>query len=420
MNKTRMTIGENIGYTSFVDKKFNTCSARIFMITKLDRNTVSDNAVANNIISSVNSKIKTLAEMNEQLSELYGAILDSSSFRRGDLQCLAISASWLHDKYAIEKEPVTKKMTEILSDCLFSPYAENDAFNEDIFRFCQKNIIDSIEAELNDKRDYTIEKAAELAFRGEPAEISGLGTTESAKAVTPESAYRAYKNLLKHAQIEIMLVSPEEMPEVPEMLREKFEKTERCSESYNFYAPSPLKPEPAFASEEIDVLQAKIALCFKSSSDDRDALHIASLILGGTPVSKLFTNVREKLSLCYYCACRFNETKNTIIVDCGVEKNNIEKTTEEILHQLDEMKKGNISDAEIQSTMLTLENAYSSVGDTPVSYIKWFFDGFCRGNIITPEEFIENMCAVTKERIVKAAESLSLDSTFHLLNKEVK
>lgn len=418
MNCKRTEFGKNIGFTSFVDEKFNTCSLCIYMITELDKNSVSEYAVANSITATVNSKLKTIAEMNERLSELYGAYFNSSTNKRGDLQYLSVSASWLHDKFAIDKEPVTEQMLEIMTDCIFSPYAENGKFNEDIFRLCQKNILDSIEAELNEKRDYTIEQASRLAFKGEPAENHSCGTRESVMAVTPQSAFEAYQKLLETAQIEIMFVSPKANENVPELFRKKFEGISRNSRSYGFYAPSPIKPESQLVTEELDVRQAKIAMCFKSSTDDYAALRIMCMIFGGTPVSKLFMNVREKLSLCYYCACRMNEYKGLLMVDCGVEKNNIEKATNEILHQLDEIKNGNITETEIQSALLALENAYTTIGDTPGSYISWYFDCFCRGKNMTPEEYLENLFAVTKERIIKAAKSVVLDSAYHMLNKE--
>lgn len=415
MDHKRTELGENIGFTSFADKKFNTCFVCIYMITEMNRETVSDYAVANSITSTVNTRLRTIAAMNEQLSELYGAHLDSYANKRGDLQFLTLSGSWLSNRFAIEGEDITEKMLEIITDCLFEPL-----FEEDIFKLSKKNILDCIDAEFNDKREYTISKAREVAFKGEPAENSSCGTRESAEAVTPESVQQAYNRLMETAQIEIMYVSPDEDPRVSELFREKFSKIARRSKAYSFYAPSPLKPSPELLTEEFDVRQAKIALNFKYDSSDTDAMHLMCIIFGGTPVSKLFMNVREKLSLCYYCACRMNEYKNSIMVDCGVEKSNIEKAEAEIMSQLEEIKNGNISDEELQSALLTLENSYSSFGDTPGSYVSWYFDCICKNQYITPSEHMERLFAVTKERIVEAAKTVRLDSTYRMLNKEAE
>lgn len=415
MNYKRTELGENIGFTSFADKKFNTCFVCIYMITEMNKETVSDYAVANSITSTVNSRLRTIAAMNEQLSELYGAHLDSYANRRGDLQFLTLSASWLSNRYAIENEDITGKMLEIITDCLFEPL-----FDEDIFKLGKKNILDCIDAEFNDKREYTISKARSIAFKGEPAENSSCGTRETAEAVTLESVREAYKRLMETARIEIMYVSPDEEPRVSELFRKRFAGIERHSMPYNFYAPSPLKASSELLTEEFDVRQAKIALNFKYDGSDTDAMHLMCIIFGGTPVSKLFANVREKLSLCYYCACRMNEFKNTIIVDCGVERSNIEKAEAEIMRQLEEIKKGNITDEELQSALLALENSYSSFGDTPGSYVSWYFDCICKNSYITPFEHMERLFDVTKERIVAAAKTVKLDSIYHMLNKEAE
>lgn len=420
MNYKRISLGDNIGYTAVVDGKFNTCSIRITMILPMSRDTISEFSIANNILSDVNSKLPTIATMNEKLSELYGAGLSSSAGQRGDLQILTLSSSWLSNRFAIDGEDITAEMLEIITDCLFSPLADENDFNEDIFRLSKKEILDSIDARFNDKRDYTLKKAREIAYKGEPAEICGHGSRESAEVVTSQSAYMAYKKMLETAQIEITLVSPEEYPEIPRLFEEKFKAVNRCSQNYCFFAPSPLKDSPVVVKEEYDVRQAKIALNFKYDTDDIDAVHLMCVIFGGTPVSKLFMNVREKLSLCYYCACRMSEYKNSVTVDCGVEKDNIEKATAEIMAQLEEMRNGNISDEELQSAVLALENSYTSVGDTVGSYISWYFDCFCKNEYITPAEQLEKLFAVTKERIIEAAKNLKFDSAYHMLNKETE
>ncbi|MDE7225636.1 MAG: insulinase family protein, partial [Ruminococcus sp.] len=389
-------------------------------ITELDKSTVSEYAFVSGILSTNNSELKTFAELNERLFSLYGSDIHSSVRKRGDLQIITISSSWIHNRFALENENISAQMLETVKNCIFNPYAENNAFNDEAFRITRKDILDSIITEINDKRSYTINRTARLAYRGEPAELPSHGTLETAQAVTPESAFEAYKKLMQTAQVEIFYVSPEKDDSVADIFAENFAKTGRQPASFPFRSASPVKPAPELVTEKLDVGQAKIAFSLKSDSTDYDALYLMSLILGGTPVSKLFVNVREKLSLCYYCSCRYNEPKNSFIIDCGVEKENIPAATKEIFNQLDEMKNGNISDDEIRSVILALENGYTAVGDTPASYASWYFERFCDGDYITPLEKYKRICSVSKERIVQAARTVSHDCTFHMLGKEVE
>ncbi|MDE5946611.1 MAG: insulinase family protein, partial [Oscillospiraceae bacterium] len=164
--------------------------------------------------------------------------------------------------------------------------------------------------------------------------------------------------------------------------------------------------------------QSKMVLVFKSENEDKYAMKFLSALYGETPFSKLFENVREKMSLCYYCASGYTLTKNTIIVDCGVENKNIEIAEKEILNQLDEIKKGNFSDEDMNNVLLSFANSLNAIGDTIGSYINWYNSAFIGKELLNPEETLERYKSVTKERIIKSAESLTLDTVYVMKSKE--
>ena len=420
MTYNRTDLGSGIGFTSIIDSKFKTCSIAVYFLTELSAETAAVNNLAVSILTVSNSKYRTYAALSEKLSELYGAGLSSSTRKKGDAQTLCIKASWLDNKYAIDGEDIGGEMKELLKDCLFAPNAENGAFDEESFRIVQKDLLDNISSELNDKRAYAMMQAAKIAYRGEPAATSSYGIKEAALAAEPKDTYRAYNELLKSAQIEIYYVSPEKDDSFAEMFRESFKSIKRTPKSVVFRNHSPLKSEVETVSEEFDVNQCKAVLTFKTDSDDKYALKMLSIIYGEMPFSKLFLNVREKLSLCYYCSSTSVSVKGSFFVDIGVERTNIEKAKAEILAQLEEIKNGNISDEELTSSIMALDNAVLQIGDTPSSYIGWYFDCFCDKDLITPEEHFKRFTEVTKERIIQAARSLSPDSIYLMLSKEVR
>lgn len=418
MKYNRTELGGNIGFTSITDEKFKTANIAVRFITKLSDKRAAANVVGTDVLTYSNSNLTTLSQLNEKLSALYGAGLSSFSAKKGDMQILGISSSYILNRYAIDGEDIEGEMLSILRDSIFSPNAHDGKFDEESFRITKKELLDRIDAEINNKRGYALSRASSIAFRGEPAEFTVYGTKESAEAVTNENAYSAYIELLKTAPVEITYVSPEENPAVIEMFRENFAKVQRTPETVKFNAPSPLKQEVITESETFDVRQCKMVMTFKSESDDKYALKMLNTIWGETPVSKLFMNVREKLSLCYYCASRTNGYKRSVSVDVGVERNNIEKAKSEILHQLDEIRNGNITDEEISSANLSMDNAFSSIGDTPSSYSGWYFDCLCDGEIVTPQEKFRKYASVTKEDIINSAKALSLDSIYIMYDKE--
>lgn len=418
MKYNRTELAGNIGYSSVIDEKFKTSFLTVRFITVLDKEKAAANSLAISSVSSSSKEYNTIAKMNEKLSSLYGAALVSFSRKRGDVQILGLSASWINSRFAIDGEDLDGEMLDILKGCIFAPNVVGDGFDEETFRITKKDLLDRIDAELNNKRGYAISRASETAFSGEPAENSCYGTKETAEKVSASAALSAYRELLKTAQIEIFYVSSEENDAIPETLQKAFADTERSPETVNFRSISPVKPEPVRVSDEYDVNQCKMVMTFKSDSEDSYALSLVSTILGETPVSKLFVNVREKLSLCYYCACRLVASKGALMVDSGVERDNIEKAETEIRAQLEDICRGNISDSEIESALLTCENSLSQVGDTPPSYEGYYFERFCAGNIISPAQRMEQYMAVTKERIIQAARSFKPDNVYLMLNKK--
>lgn len=418
MKYNRTELSGNIGFTSITDEKFKTASITVRFMTRLSQEKASANVIGMDVLTYSTSSLPTLSQLNEELSALYGASLSSFSAKKGDVQILGVTSSCILNRYAIDGEDVEGKMLSILMDSIFRPNARDGRFDEESFHITKKELLDRIDAEINNKRGYALSKASEIAFRGEPAEFPVYGNRETAEAVTSETAYSAYIDLLKTAPVEISYVAPEDNPAVIEMFRENFAKIERTPEAVNFSSASPVKSEVITESEEFDVRQCKMVMTFKTDSDNRYALKMLDNIWGETPVSKLFMNVREKLSLCYYCASRISSYKYAVSVDVGVERANIEKAKAEILHQLDEIRNGNITDDELSNARLSMDNAFTSVGDTPSSYSGWYFDCLCNGEVMTPQEKFRKYAEVTKEDIISSAKSLRLDSVYIMYDKE--
>ena len=420
MKYKRIELGDGIGFSTVTDEKFKTSLLTVRFITRLSKETAAENTLGISMLSDTNSRYKTIAEMSEALSELYGSGLSSFASKRGDLLVTGLSASWISGRYAIYGEDIQGEMLKIFSGCLFSPNAENGSFAKENFDIARQELLDMIDSELNSKRAYAMFRAVSNAFRGEPAALRYWGSRESAEAVTPSQAYNAYRRILETAQAEIIFVSAEEDPMAEKIMRDGFAAVQRKPESVSFISPSPLKPEPVSVSEEFDVNQCKMVLAFKTDSDDVKALKMFSILFGELPVSKLFMNVREKKSLCYYCSSTFTAAKRTLVADCGVEREKIEEAKAEILHQLEEMQNGNFTDEDIERALLAIDNSLCQVGDTPSSYSKWYFDCFCDNKTETPAERLEDFRRVTKERIIAAAKSMKLDTGYLMLDKEVK
>ena len=78
-------------------------------------------------------------------------------------------------------------------------------------------------------------------------------------------------------------------------------------------------------------------------------------------------NVREKLSLCYYCWAMPDAQKGVMFVSSGIENEKKQVAEDEILNQLRNTAEGDITDEEFDAAKKSLVNAYKEIYDAPVS-----------------------------------------------------
>ena len=243
---------------------------------------------------------------------------------------------------------------------------------------------------------------------------------EDAAKLTPQSAYSRYRKILSSAGAEIIYIGKDMPLQNKDKLLAPFRSLEREFDTFDAIKRSPLKTEIASRTERLSIMQSKMILAFKTSFEDQAAMRMFSALYGETPVSKLFSNVREKLSLCYYCPCGFkDDRKGVLFVDCGVEHDNLEPAKKEILAQLEEIRKGNFTDDEINSARLAIINSLKGINDIPSRIANRYMNRFITGQeVISPEKEIERIKAVTKDDIIAAAESVRLDTVYILTGKE--
>ena len=214
----RIPLSDAIAFSEILDSKLKTNSLRIQFLQPLSEKNAAACGLGGSLIASSSKAYPSNAIMNRKLHMLYGADLSCSISKMGDVQVITLRTSSIADRYALEHEAVFSELTQILLGCIFEPNVTDGAFDETEFRIQQTNLLDCIDAEVNEKRQYAISQTHKTAFAGEPAAFSCYGTRESAEAMTPKAAYEAFQQLLRTAQIEIYFVGPEAVPQLADTL----------------------------------------------------------------------------------------------------------------------------------------------------------------------------------------------------------
>lgn len=420
----REPIGDHIYFGSVRDGRYKTNLLAVNLILPLRKETMTGNALVPMILEKGYEDYPTFQAFSKKLNLMYGASAGSSISKIGDRAVLTLMVSAIDDSYALNGESLLKESAEVLMGMLLRPAMKDGLFHEKTLELQRQYLIDTIEAEINDKRRYAMMKTVSLMFEGEPFGEDRYGTVQGAKAITAEEVATAYRRIIDEASIEILHVGMGDPACAKEVCKKAFANWMRHPVALPDTKIEMGSSQVKNVMERFTVTQSKLCLGFKTDiqpdSDLLSPMRMAVAILGGTPTSKLFLNVREKKSLCYYCAARFDRTKGIMMIDSGVEHDKIDEAKEAILEQLEAVCNGDFTDTDMEFASLSLQNSFRSVGESPYSMQLYYLTQTVLGLKDTPEEQSEAISKVQKDEIAEAAKHIRLHTVYLLTDESVK
>ena len=412
-------LGEGVVGRFIKNDRFNTTLISFNFYMPLKEDTVAENALLPFVLTTCSEKYPDFSKLNYKLTRLYGAELISSCEKVGDYQLLKMAISVINDEFTIDEEELISEACQLLTDLIFKPKAEDSEFALEDTEREKRKAIEHIKGEMSEKRTYAKKRAIEEMFKGTPFGISKCGTVEQVEAVTGKSLYTAWQNMLKTGYVRVNVVSKAIPKGLFETISENFSGIER-GEITNCSLNTCLAPvkTPTTVTENMDITQGKLVLGFTSTmhGTDRDtaALSLMCDIFGGGPYSRLFNNVREKLSLCYYCAVGLTKIKGFLTVDCGIDAKNEEKAIKAICDQLFIMKKGMFTDFEYESAVKSMKDSLRAYYDSQTTLDMWYSLKIFEENPLSPEELWNLISSVTKEEVCEAAKGIELHTVYSL------
>lgn len=422
VNFSRRSLGNGIYFTSVIDPRFKTNRISVNLISPLNAETVSKNALLPFLMKKGSLQYPDYIGLNRRLNELYGASLTADVQKAGDFQLLNLSVSSIDDKFALEGESLTRDLSEILCGLLLEPAFLSESFDISNFEVEKQGLVDTIEAEINEKTSFAVLRLIELMCVDEPFGLNKYGKVEKIRALTLADMVKQYRELLTGARIELFFVGCGNAQAACDCFSSRLSVLERNPLVSSLSSSCiPAAEEPRNITERFQVGQAKIVMGFRVDAPDsacRDAARVMSAVFGGTPRSLLFMNVREKLSLCYYCSSRYDVQKNILYVNSGVEFENIDKAQAEIQNQLQQLKNGDFSDQLLEETKLMIASSFQTVNDSTSTVEGWYLGQLFHPEILTPEQQAERLAAVTKQQIIEAANAVTLDMVYVLTGEE--
>ena len=358
-----------------------------------------------------------LRAITARLDELYGASVGALVRRVGDYQTTGLHCGFMEDRFALEGDAIFAPMVELLHQLLTEPILEGEGFCKEFVESEKKNLIATIEAERNDKRAYAAAQLMRLMCKEDSFGIPRLGEKEQVSPITAEDLYAHYQMILRSSVVNLFYVGSFTAAQVAELVKPLLAGIPRQPEALPKQTPFHACP-PSENEEMMEIAQARLSMGFitpiTNQSPQFPAMQVLNMVFGGGMTSKLFMNVREKLSLCYSIGSGYHGSKGILTVSAGIDTDQCDKVRQEVLAQLDACCRGDITPEELHSAKEAILSSLRGVTDSPGAIENYYITATLSGMPLTIPDYMTAVAAVTIEDVAAVAKTIRLHTGFFL------
>ena len=422
MKYNRTEIKKGINLHTIQTNKFKTNLIAIMLTTKLNKENVTKNALIPAVLRRGTKELSTQEEINKKLEEMYGASLDCGLDKTGDNQVLKFYIETVNDTFLPQDtENMLKESLKMIFEFVFNPYLEKNSFKSEYVEQEKENLKQIIDGKIDNKARYSLDRCISEMYKDKPFGLYKYGYVEDLETFDEKGLYEYYEKLINECKIDIF-VSGLLDEKIVDIVRENQNiiKLKDREPEYNKQDIKAKKSEVENSIQEsMDVTQGKLVIGMDLDVDDEDLRYnimIYNGILGGSANSKLFQNVREKASLAYTAGSSYYRFKNNIFINCGIEIQNYDKALEIIKKQIDDMKKGEFTEEEVEDAKKGIIASIKTIDDEQDTEITYFFGQELSNNKCDIEQYINRISAVTKEDVVDIANKVSVNTVYFLKN----
>lgn len=388
--------------------RFKSVFVSVNMLLPLEGDKTGKNALLAMVLKKSNNLYKTEKELERALASLYDTRMEVNVEKLDNLYNIQIGMKLLNGQYMSHDE--LEKAKQILCSVVCNPNIVDGKFNIEIFQREKASLIQKIQEERDDKKKYALECLRQDMFKGTDYGYPTLGTVDMVETITNEELVKHYNYVINNAEVVVTAVGNlNKMEQFPEEVLNNI-----CEKCGKHTAPNKQDVESKHLEieervEKQDINQSVLCIGLKIydvSKEESYAITLYNAILGGTPASKLFQNVREKESLAYYAKSTYNKLKQVIYMFSGVDPKNNEKAKEVMLKQLEIIKNGDVSEEEFYAAKHSLISAYTELRDSKEAISR---------NVLNNEIYFER--DIDLDEIIQKLQKLTIQDVIAVANK---
>ncbi len=404
--------------TKIESKTFKTNEIAIFLTVPLTKSTITMNALIPAVLRRGSNKLKSQTEMGKKLENMYGANFNCGIDKTGNYCVLKFYIEIVNEKFLPEKTNIMQEGINLLTDIIFNPLIENGGFNKEYVKQEKENLKKIILSRKDNKATYAYNRCIEEMFKDDPYGIFKYGYIEDLEKINEHNLLEQYKKVIQTSKIKMLVIGMDldKIEKLNEKIKLNIEKSnQELADNFNSNITHiSVQGDEKIIKEKLDVNQGKLMVGLKTPEENKFAVTMYNVILGGGANSKLFQNVREKAGLAYSASSSYLRRKNAIIIKTGIELNNFDKTLNIIKQQLEAIKNGEITQKELESAKRLVISSMKLIKESEEDTIAFYFDQELYEENKNIEQYCNEIEKITIEDVVKVAKAVSINTIYFL------
>ena len=411
---------ESLGVNSITTDKFKTGTLSFSVEIPNEKQLPPYALLLTEVLQRATTTYPKKAALQKKLDELYSASVSIRCAKRGKSRAFTFSAEVLDNSYSTDGMDIASEACELLYELMFCPLLDSDGFfPEHSVEQEKRRTVSYLESIINNPSRYASTRLAELLLRNDDTLCSLEETISTVKECDRYKLTEFYRENLICRPVTVFYIGTLSHDEICERIMKCLgEHKAKKDITDSPLLPITAKREPVSKEEHMPISQGRLTIGFTSSvclcDSDYYAVSLFNEIFGGSPASKLFMNVREKMSLCYSCSSLYNVFDGTVRVSAGISPQNREITENAILKEFENIKNGKISDKEFLAAKKSIENSYREIYDNPSDILSFYSVRRAVKMDSTVDECRERFSKVTKEDVIRVANNIKLDAVYFL------
>lgn len=421
MNTSTEQIMPNVVLTCLTTTKFKTGCLSVNLLTPLCREAASRNALIPMVLCRGTATLPDMAAISSKLDSLYGARIKPVVRKKGEIQVTGLYADFADDAFIPGGSLIVEQMSALMSEMLLMPRTHGGLLFREYVESEREKLLEQIRGRINEKRAYSMQRLCELMCAMEAYATDRLGSETEAENISATELTRHFHDILASSPIEIFYCGSVEPKRVKAALQSAFASLPRSNVEIDLGTDirmNSLESAPRRFEEEMQVTQGKLAIGFRLGECMEDpntaAIRVFNAVYGGGVTSKLFMNVREKLSLCYFASSSADLHKGILAVSSGIEFDKYDAALSEILAQLEAVKRGEFSESELLAAKSAVASDYRTVEDSPAALEDFYLNQALIGPDCSPLELAALAEDIKAEEVTAIAKGVECDAIYFL------